>query len=98
VGSASIAKAAATAGALAATAYARKVGKEIEAGAPADGVTEPSAMTPHQVAEAQRKERYLQWAIPALTGAMMAIAAKMGEQQQPTEVAKGLLQRLNPAA
>lgn len=96
--SASLLKTAATAGAMAATAYGRSLGKTIsEAGAtPVDGVTEPGAMTPTQVADAQRKERYVQWAIPALTGVMLVISAKMGEQQQTTEVVKGLVRRLNP--
>jgi hypothetical protein len=53
-------------------------------------------MTPAQVASAQRKERYVQWAIPALTGVMLVINAKMGEQQQPAEVVKGIVRRLNP--
>lgn len=96
--SASVLKTAATAGAMAATAYGRSLGKTIsEAGStPVDGVTEPGAMTPAQVADAQRKERYVQWAIPALTGAMLVVNAKMGEQQQPAEVVKGLVRRLNP--
>ena len=38
----------------------------------------------------------MQWAIPALTGVMLVISAKMGEQQQTTEVVKGLVRRLNP--
>lgn len=90
-------KTVATAGALAATAYGRKLGKEIEA-APAAGSTEPSPGTPSDMADAQRKEKYVQWAIPALTGVVIAIAAKMGEQQQPSQVAKGFFERLNPAA
>ena len=94
----SVAKGAATLGALAVTAYARKLGSDIEAGTPAEGATEPSPTTSHNVAEAQRKERYVQWAIPALTGLVIALGAKLGEQQQPTEVARGIIQRLNPAA
>jgi hypothetical protein len=34
----------------------------------------------------------LQWAIPALTGATLAVNAHMGEQQRPQNVATGLLQ------
>jgi uncharacterized membrane protein len=98
VATTSAAKAAATLGALAITAWGRKVGKEIQAGAPAEGVTEPGGMTPGQVADAQRQEKYLQWAIPALTGTMMVISSKMSEQQKPAEVAKGVLKRLIPAA
>ncbi len=98
VATTSAAKAAATVGAMAVTAWARKVGKEIQAGAPAEGVTEPSGKTPGQVADAQRQERYLQWAIPALTGTMMVISSKMSEQQKPAEVATGVLKRLIPGA
>ncbi len=100
VASASLLKTAATVGALAATAYGRSLGKTIsDAGAtPVEGVTEPGAATPAQLADAQRKERYMQWAIPALTGVMLVLNAKMGEQQQPAQVAKGLLRRLVPAA
>ena len=94
------AKAAATAGALAVTAYGRSLGKTISqaGGSPVEGVTEPGAMTPPDAAAAQRQEKYAQWAIPALTGAMLLLSARMSEQQRPAEVVKGLIQRLNPAA
>ena len=97
---AATAKAVATAGALAVTAYARSLGKTISqgGGTPVEGVTEPGSMTPEQVAAAQRQERYAQWAIPLLTGSMLALSARMSEQQRPAEVVKGLIQRLNPAA
>jgi hypothetical protein len=50
------------------------------------------------VAAAQRQLRALQWAIPALTGALLVVNARMGEQQRPQSVLAGVLHRLNPAA
>jgi hypothetical protein len=35
----------------------------------------------------------LQWAIPAITGAIVVISAFAGEQQRPAEVKKGMLSR-----
>lgn len=100
VGSAAGIKALLAVGAGAATAYSRLLGQRMmDAGAvPAEGTTEPSAATPETVAKAQRQQKFLQWAIPALTGAALIVDARLGEQQRPTEVARGVLSRLNPAA
>jgi hypothetical protein len=38
----------------------------------------------------------LQWVIPILTGAVLVVNARMGEQQRPTQVTQGLLRRLLP--
>ena len=98
VATTSIAKTAVTAGALAATAYARALGqKMIDAGdVPVEGGTDPSDRTPPEVADAQRKLSKLQWAIPALTGALLVMDALMGEQQRPNQATQGLVQRLLP--
>lgn len=91
-----IAKTALTVGALAATVYARILGQKVmNAGdvAVQDGVT-PVSRTPTEVAAAQRQLQLLQYAIPALTGAVLVASARMGEQQRPTEVGQGLLKRL----
>ncbi len=98
VATTSIAKGAITAGALAATAYARALGqKMIQAGdVPVEGGTDPSAQTPPDVAGAQRKLTKLQWAIPALTGSLLVMDALMGEQQRPTEASAGFVQRILP--
>jgi hypothetical protein len=98
VATTSIAKTAVTAGALAATAYARALGqKVIQAGdVPVEGGTDPSAQTPPEVAHAQRTLSKLQWAIPALTGTLLVMDALMGEQQRPNQAAQGLVQRLLP--
>jgi hypothetical protein len=100
VGAASIAKTGLTAAALAATAYSRALGqKVIEAGdVPVEGGTTPAPETPPEVADAQRKLNVMQWAIPAITGALVLADAFMGEQQRPSQVAAGTGQRLLPAA
>jgi hypothetical protein len=48
------------------------------------------------VAKTQRQLKVLQWVIPALTGAVLVLNARMGEQQRPAQVAGGLLGRLRP--
>ena len=39
----------------------------------------------------------LQWAVPALTGALVVISSFAGEQQRATEVKRGVAERLVPA-
>ena len=89
-------KAALTLAALGATAYARALGQKVINGAdvPVEGATEPSGQTPPDVAQAQKQLRALQWAIPALTGTVLVLASRMGEQQRPAEAAKGMFRRL----
>lgn len=98
VGTTAIAKTAVTAGALAATAYARALGqKMIEAGdVPVEGGTDANAQTPPEVEDVQRKLSKLQWAIPALTGTLLVMDALMGEQQRPSQATQGIVARLIP--
>ena len=100
VASASGAKLALTLAALGATGYSRVLGQKVmDAGdVPVEGGTQPSADTPVDVEGAQRQLHLLQWAIPAVTGAMLVLTALMGEQQRPTNVAKGVLRRVMPGA
>jgi hypothetical protein len=65
---------------------------------PAEGATEPGAQTPAEAADALKRLKLLQWAIPALTGAIVVANVVMGEQQRPAEVAKGTGKRLVQAA
>jgi hypothetical protein len=58
---------------------------------PVEGATTPSADTPPAVTKAQKQLDLLQWVIPALTGALVAVSAFAGEQQRPGAVAAGLL-------
>jgi hypothetical protein len=46
------------------------------------------------VAAAQRQLAMLQWAVPALTGALVVISSYAGEQQRASEVHKGFARRL----
>ena len=82
-----------TGGALLATAYARTLGQRvIQAGdVPVSDGTTPLPVTPPEVAGAQRQLKALQWAIPGLTGAIMASSALHEEQQRPAQVLKGTL-------
>ncbi|BCJ57510.1 hypothetical protein [Micromonospora endophytica] len=95
VGRASTVKTALTVGALAVTGYSRLLGKRLERGGmpSVEGVTEPNQQTPVEVASAQRQLKMLQWAIPALTGALIVVTAYMGEQQKPGQVLRGMLAR-----
>jgi hypothetical protein len=98
VASATVIKTALTGAALAATAWSRALGAKLnQAGeVPVEGGTEPSTDTPEDVAKAQRQLKVLQWVIPALTGAVLVLNARMGEQQRPAQVSGGLLGRLRP--
>jgi ankyrin repeat protein len=99
VAQATVVKTALTGAALAATAWSRALGAKLnEAGeVPVEGGTDPSGDTPEDVAKAQRQLKVLQWLIPALTGAVLVLNARMGEQQRPAQITGGLLGRLRPA-
>jgi hypothetical protein len=87
-----------TVAALGVTAYSRVLGRRVSAitPVPAESGTEPSRETPAEVAAAQRQLAVLQWAVPVLTGALVAMSAFAGEQQRPGSVASGVLDRLTP--
>lgn len=82
----------ATGAALGATAYAGTLGAKTAQGDghPAHGATEPSSQTPPDVAAAQRQLRYLQWALPVLTGTIVVLGSQQGEQQRPRQILSGL--------
>lgn len=88
-------KTALTVGALAVTGYSRLLGMRLQkaGGPPVEGATEPNYQTPANVASSQRQMKLLQWAIPAMTGALVVVSAYMGEQQKPGQVFRGLLGR-----
>ena len=89
-------KMALTAGALAATGYARVLGKKMQKAGdvPVAGGTNPTASTPPEVAKAQKQLNALQWAIPGLTGAMLASSSLHEEQQRPSQVVGGTIKAL----
>jgi len=87
-----VAKIALTGAALGATVYSGMLGAKAAQGDGhlVDGATEPSEATPNDVASAQRQLRYLQWALPVLTGAIVVLGAQQGEQQRPGQILAGL--------
>ena len=96
VASLAAAKTVLTAAALAADAYAGVLGRRAgQAGdVPVAGATEPTAETPDDVASTLKRLRVVQWVVPALTGALVVVSARMGEQQRPQAVARGFRDRL----
>jgi hypothetical protein len=98
VAATSTVKTALTVAALGVTGYARLLGKKLERAGdvPVQGGTTPSPTSPEDVGRAQRQLTALQWVIPVLTGAVLVVNARMGEQQRPTQVTKGLVRRLLP--
>ena len=85
-------KLALTAVAGAASLYSGLLGRTIDKHAEegGEGVTEPSSKASKKLAAAQRKQKVLQWVLPALTGALLVLGAQQGEQQRPLS---GLLHR-----
>ena len=88
-----------TIGALGATAYSRILGqKMMNAGdIPLADATTPTVGTPMEVAKAQKQLAALQWAIPGLTGAILASSALHEEQQRPAQVLGGVMRNLPTA-
>lgn len=100
VGTMSIVKTVLTVAAVGASAYSRVLGKKVadDHSVPVESGTEPTSTTPDDVATAQKQLKALQWAVPALTGALVVVTAYAGEQQRPVAVKEGLLERINPLA
>jgi len=98
VGTMSVTKTVLTAAALGVTAYSRVLGQKVadRPNVPVESGTEPADSTPPEVASAQKQLKILQWAIPAITGALVVVSAYAGEQQRPGAVKEGILERLNP--
>jgi hypothetical protein len=96
VATATVVKTALTAAALATTAYSRMLGAKLEEAGEVsvEGGTTPAADTSEEVAKVQRQLAVLQWVTPGLTGAILAVNARMGEQQRPRQVVIGLVKRL----
>ncbi|MEV0328802.1 hypothetical protein AB0H63_20480 [Micromonospora echinospora] len=95
VGRMSAVKTALTVAALAVTGYSRMLGMRLEKAGqpPVAGVTEPQPDTPRAVASSQRQMKVLQWAVPAITGALIVVTSYAGEQQKPGQVLRGILGR-----
>ena len=74
------------------TAYSGVLGAQVgKAGkVPAEGAVVPSEDTPQDTAEAMKRLRVVQFALPAVAGALIVLGAQQGEQQKPSEQRKGL--------
>jgi hypothetical protein len=66
-----------------------KVGQS--APVPSRTATEPGALTPPDVAAAQKGLKPLQWATPALTSVLVVLTAQQGEQQRTAGKVRGVL-------
>lgn len=90
-----------SAGALAATVSARAFRKHAMDATDGQSVpvrdgTTPADETPAAVATAQQRLRMAEYAVPALTGAVVALNAKMSEDQRPAATLRGAGARLLP--
>jgi hypothetical protein len=96
VGTMATVKTGLTLAALGVTGYSRLLGRKVDrqSDVPVESGTEPTVTTPEDVVKAQRQLAVLQWAIPAITGALIVVSAFAGEQQRPGEVGRGFLGRL----
>ncbi|WP_411076104.1 hypothetical protein [Streptomyces sp. cmx-4-7] len=94
VAASTTAKTVVTAAALAATAYARVLGKEVELAASSDPQdAEKSADHPVDLDKARRQLAWAQWAVPALTGCLVVLNALHGEQQRADQQVAGMWER-----
>lgn len=95
VAASSVAKTVLTGLALGVTAYSRVLGAKISKAGDVhvEAGTQPRPETPEDVAGAQRQLSMLQWAIPGVTGALIAVSALQGEQQRAEEQAQGKLKK-----
>lgn len=84
-------KTALTAAAVGTTAYSGVLGAKLgKAGnVHTEGGTAPSDATPDEVSGIQQRLRILQWATPIFTSALVVLGAQQGEQQRPSEQARG---------
>ena len=91
-----VVKIAVTGAALGATAWSGALGSAIAEGGkqPAHGATEPSSATDPKVAKAQQQLKYLQWALPVLTGTIVVLTSQQGEQQRPAAIVSGIASKL----
>jgi hypothetical protein len=91
-GGMSVAKTALTAAALGVTAYSRVLGQRVSQGGatPSKKGTKPSKRARADITQAQQQLDRLQWVVPALTGALVVVSSYAGEQQRPSEVARGV--------
>jgi hypothetical protein len=88
-----------TGGALLAELTARRLGATLGARhATVRGSTTPATATDEETAKLQKRLRRAQWTTVALTAAMVAVGARMGEEQRPRALLRGVADQLGLAA
>lgn len=98
VAASTTAKTVVTAAALAATAYARVLGKKVELASSSDPEDiEKAEQHPIDMDRTRRQLACVQWVVPALTGTLVVLNALHGEQQRPTEQLPGMWERARSA-
>lgn len=93
VAASTVAKTVLTGAALAATAYARMLGKKIELATSKDPQDAEEAAASFDTSKAERHLSSAQWLVPALTGGLVILSALHGEQQRPAEQTRGMWER-----
>jgi hypothetical protein len=96
VATTSLVRTALTGAAIASTVLAARAGSKVAAEAERDHHSHDSDDSDQLPDE--RLLRISQWAVPALTGAMVVMDALMGEQQRPNQVVRGTIDRILPDA
>ncbi|MBK5990395.1 MULTISPECIES: hypothetical protein [Streptomyces] len=87
-----VAKTVLTGAALAATAYARVLGKKVDlATSEKEENQEAAEEFPMDTSRAQSQLALMQWAVPALTAGLVVLNALHGEQQRPSQQVRGAL-------
>ncbi|WP_413755794.1 hypothetical protein [Streptomyces sp. MMBL 11-3] len=87
-----------TGAALAATAYARILGKKVELASSRDPQDlQKASEHPIDLDTARRHLACAQFAVPALTGCLVVLNALHGEQQRPADQVRGMLRRAGSA-
>jgi hypothetical protein len=84
-----------TAAALGVTWYSRALGQKVNSAdnPSARSGTKPTKLTKAEIAAAMEQLDRLQWAVPALTGALVVVSSYAGEQQRVSEVVRGVAEK-----
>lgn len=95
VASNTVIKSVLTVAAAALTGYSGVLGAKVEEQSHQGGrgATEPGPGASSDLANAQRQLKITQWAVPALTGALVVLGAQQGEQQKPSQQLMGRLRK-----
>lgn len=86
--------------AMATDAWSRRLGSALsdEAEQLPAGTAQPRTGSDERSDATRKRLRLAQWSTVALTGAVIALGARMGEQQRPRTLARGIAARLGLAA